>query len=319
MRIGQNPAKFIQESPDPAPVTVVIVTYIPVMSGYFAQSLDILKLCLNSLWAHTHTDYDLMIFDNASCAEVRQYLLDTQDEGRIQYLMLSDENIGKAGAWNIVFGAAPGEIVAYADMDVYYHPGWLSAQMKVLDTLPNVGMVTGMPMWSPPEFSTGTVKWASKIPDVVIERGKFLSWEDYYRHSRSLGVDEPKAKAHFDSVDDLRMTYAGQQFYVGASHFQFVAPAAVLRRVLPIPNRRPMGQVRLLDVAINERGYLRLSTPEWWVQHVGNRLSETEFHAGVPSGKPKSSQPRRPWLLRWRLTERILYWVYHRLFEFLHR
>ena len=318
MRIGQNPAKFIEESPQPERVTVATVTYIPVTSGYFAQSLDILKLCLNSLWEHTQAEYDLMVFDNASCPEVRQYLLEQQAAGRIQYLMLSEQNIGKAGAWNAIFGAAPGEIVAYADSDVYYYPGWLTAQLKVLDAFPQLGMVTGMPMWSPPEYATSTVAWAEKNA-VQIEQGKFLPWEDYFRHSRSLGASEAKARAHFDSVEDLRLTYSGQPYYVGASHFQFVAPAAALRSVLPIPNKRPMGQVRLLDVAINEQGYLRLSTPEWWVQHLGNRLSETELAQGIPTTSLDERLRNRPWILKWQLAEDILYWIYHRLFEFLHR
>ncbi len=319
MRIGQNPAKFIEASPKPARVTVATVTYIPVMSGYFAQSLDILKLCLNSLWEHTQAEYDLMVFDNASCPDVRQYLLEMQAEGRIQYLLLSEKNVGKAGAWNAILGAAPGEIIAYADSDVYYYPGWLTAQLKVVDAFPKIGMVTGMPMWSPPEYATSTVAWAEQAPGVIVERGKFLPWEDYFRHSRSLGSDEAKARVHFDSVDDLRLTFGDRQYYIGASHFQFVAPTTALRSVLPIPNERPMGQVRLLDVAINERGYLRLSTPEWWVQHLGNRLSETEFAAGIPTISLKARQRNRPWILKWQFAEDALYWIYHRLFEFLHR
>lgn len=319
MRIGQNPAKFIEASPQPARVTVATVTYIPVTSGYFAQSLDILKLCLNSLWEHTQAEYDLMVFDNASCPEVRQYLLEMQDAGRIQYLMLSEKNIGKAGAWNVIFGAAPGEIVAYADSDVYYYPGWLTEQLKVVDAFPQLGMVTGMPMWSPPEYATSTADWAEKTPGALVERGKFLPWEDYFRHSRSLGAEETTARTHYDSVTDLRLTYQGQPYYIGASHFQFVAPAAALRSVLPIPNERPMGQVRLLDVAINARGYLRLSTPEWWVQHLGNRLSEAEFAAGIPTLSLESRPRNRPWILKWQFAEDALYWIYHRLFEFLHR
>ena len=319
MRIGQNPAKFIEQVPQPARVTVTTVTYIPMLSGYFEQSLDILKICLNSVRENTDEPYDLMVFDNASCPEVRQYLLEEQEQGRIQYLLLSEENVGKAGAWNVIFGAAPGEVIAYADSDVYYYPGWLSPQLEALDKFPNVGMITGMPMWSPEEFSTSTVQWAEEDPEVVIERGEFLAWEDHWRHARSLGGDEARVRKFFSDVEDIRLTFQDKYYYVGAGHFQFVGYKKVFQSVLPIPNNRPMGQVRLLDVAINERGYLRLSTSDWWVQHLGNRLSEDEFKVGGPQTNLKGRERNRPWILKWQLAEDFLYWIYHRLFEFLHR
>jgi len=158
MRLGQNPAKAIDHVAKPARVTVAVVSYIPFLGGYYSQSLDVLKACLESIWSNTDQPYDLLVFDNASCAEVRTYLAAQQQEGRIQFLLLSEKNIGKGGAWNFIFAGAPGEIIAYADSDIYFLPGWLPAQLKVLETFPNPGMITGMPMWSPAEYSTSTVR-----------------------------------------------------------------------------------------------------------------------------------------------------------------
>ncbi len=318
MRVGQNPAKFIKQVHQPAKVTVATIVYIPLLSGYFEQSLEILRFCLNSIWENTDQPYDLMVFDNASCLEVRHYLHEMQEQGRIQYLLLSEENVGKAGAWNIIFGAAPGEIIAYADSDVFYYPRWLSAQLSVLEEFPNVGMVTGMPMWSPEEFSTSTIQWAEDHPEVELEQGNFISWDDHWRHARSLGGEEKRVRKFFSKVEDIRLHYQNKHYYVGAGHFQFVGYKKALQSVLPIPNERPMGQVRLLDVAINERGLLRLSTPEWWVQHLGNRLSEGEIMNREAETSLKERENNRPWILRWQLAEDFLYWIYHRLFEFLH-
>ena len=99
MRIGQNPAKAIDHVPEPARVTAAIITYIPFLNGYYEQSLEILKVCLGSLWQNTPQPYDLLVFDNASCPEVRAYLLDAQQQGKIQFLVASDQNIGKGGQW----------------------------------------------------------------------------------------------------------------------------------------------------------------------------------------------------------------------------
>jgi glycosyltransferase involved in cell wall biosynthesis len=323
MRIGQNPAKSVDFVAQPERVTVAVLSYIPTLGGYYAQSLEVLKACLSSIWENTRLPYNLMVFDNASCPEVRAFLSEAHTQGKIQYLVLSEQNIGKAGAWNFVFGAAPGEYVAYADSDVYHYPGWLAPQMELLETFPQAGMVTGMPMWTPAEYSTATADWAEQNPEVTVERGKFLPWEDYWRHSRSLGAEKAKARVHFDSVEDVTMLYQGQRYYIGAAHFQFVARKSALQSVLPIPSKRPMGQVRLLDIAINEQGYLRFCTPDWWVQHMGNTLQD-EFH---PQGTEALTKPAergfaKIWRAKiWRIkpVRKIVNWLYHRTFEILYR
>ena len=48
MRIGQNPAKFVKEVAQPARVTVAVLNYIPFQSGFYAEALDVLKVCLES-------------------------------------------------------------------------------------------------------------------------------------------------------------------------------------------------------------------------------------------------------------------------------
>jgi glycosyltransferase involved in cell wall biosynthesis len=314
MRVGQNPAKSQKTVAQPENVTVAVVSYIPTMGGYYAHSLEVLKVCLNSIWENTRRPYDLLVFDNASCREVREYLRDVHEEGRIQYLVLSEKNYGKPGAWNFIFGASPGKYIAYADSDVYHYPGWLEAQIGVLESIPGTGMVTGMPMWTPEEYSTATVDWAEATAGVKLERGKFLSWEDYWSHSRSLGADESDARAHYDTIENLRVTCQDARYLVGAAHFQFVAPKAVLQSLLPIPSNRPMGQVRLLDIALNQGGYLRFCTPDWWVRHLGNTLE------GGP-GAMRAEPARKPMgrILGRGVPRRIVSWLYHKTFEILYR
>ena len=125
MRKGQNPAKFINRVAKPERITVAVLNYIPFLSGFYAQTLDVLKTCLGSIWAHTDLHYDLLVFDNGSCQEAVDFLLNAQDEGKIQYLILAEKNQGKGGAWNIILNAAPGEIIAYTDNDSYFYPVWL--------------------------------------------------------------------------------------------------------------------------------------------------------------------------------------------------
>ncbi|TAK12386.1 MAG: glycosyltransferase family 2 protein [Anaerolineae bacterium] len=309
MRIGQNPAKAIESVRAAERVTAAVVVYIPALAGYYAQSLDVLKACLSSLRQNAGGPLDLLVFDNASCEDVRTYLNEEHVAGNIQYLVLSEHNVGKAGAWNFIFNAAPGEFIAYADADVRFLPGWLAPHLAALEAFPQAGMVTGLPLLTPPEFSTATVARAESELDVHVERGRFISWEDFWRHARSLGGDEPKARAFYEANEAVRLERNGAHYYVGAGHFQFVARKRVLQQVLPIPSTRPMGDVRQLDERINAAGFLRLSTPEWHVEHMGNVLPEG-------AAAQELVRPRRG--LRGPL-RRLVQWVYDRSFEWLYR
>jgi len=319
MRVGQNPAKFVDEVPQPAQVTAAVISYIPFMEGYYAQSLEVLKACLTSLREHADMALDLMVFDNASCAEVQEYLLGEQAAGRIQYLILSEQNLGKGGAWNAIFGAAPGKYIAYADSDVYFYPGWLSPQIKALETFPQVGMVTGMPILTPIQYSMATVDWAEKMKDVRLSKGQLISWEDFWFHASSLGDDEERARAFYAENEAHAITFKGKTYYIGSSHFQFVARKEALQSITPIPFTRPMGEVRQLDALINEKGYLRLCTSERYVRHMGNTLPE-EMKSLVEGDRPvKRKAGRRKGLSGFGPVRRFLQWVHQWSFDVLYR
>ena len=281
MRLGQNPAKSIDSVPQPQRITVALVSYIPFLGGYYAQSLEVLKTCLGSLWASTRTPFDLLVFDNASCAEVRDYLQEAHSQGRIQYLVLCDKNVGKGGAWNLIFQAAPGEIIAYADSDVHFRPGWLERSLEILAAFPQAGMVTARPMRTPQTFYTSTLEWARQQADVQLEQGNFLPWETYLEHVLSLGTTEEQAREWFASRQDIRLTRQGVSAHVSAAHFQFIAPKSILSQFVPFEMNRPMGQVRSLDEQMNAAGYLRLTTCEPLVKHLGNRLEEGKAQDGI--------------------------------------
>ena len=310
MRVGQNPARFVEKVAQPAEIMVAVVNCIPFLSGYYEQSLEVLKVVVESLNATRVSahPYDVMIFDNHSCGEVRNYLKEASDQGKIQYLVLSESNIGKIGAWNFMFAAAQGKYIVFSDGDIEFRPGWLSASLELFETFPNVGMVTARPLPTPKEFSSATYKWA--LDEKVLEEGPFIDREIIAEHARSLGI---KTKAGGSKVPwhMSRVTFDGKVAYVGAAHFQFMSRRDVLQKIVPIPSDQPMRGERTLDIAINQAGLLRLTTVEPLVAHMGNCPPD--------SGKVLDSRPQRKTLLRRFLhlsgIRRLLLWVNNQIFR----
>ena len=311
MHVVHNTARFVEKVAQPADITVAVVNCIPFLSGYYEQSLDVLKACITSIHANTPEAHDLMVFDNHSCREARQYLQEAYEQDIIQYLVLSDKNIGKIGAWNFIFGAAQGKYIVFADGDVGFHPGWLPASLALFDAFPNVGMVTARPLRSPMEYSSATLDWARQQAPGVYEEGQFLDWDCYWEHARSTGYTEEKARAEFPKGRDHRLVCQGKTAFIGATHFQFMARSELFRQIIPLPSEQPMRGERALDVEINRLGYMRLLTDKPYVWHMGNTLTDSARIA-APARKRKPLLRRLLWLP---FIRRPLLWLNNQIFR----
>ena len=319
-RIGINPNRGQLTEYRPSRITLAMLTYLPNQAGYFAERLAVTRLSLESLIAHTPKPTDLIVFDNGSCPELVNYLCQLHDQGLINYLILSSSNIGKISALQVIFRAAPGEIVAYSDDDVFFLPGWLDAHLKIMDTYPQVGLVTGFYIRSHLRYATHSIEAFTKQPGVQVSRGLLIPHELEQHYIDNMGRSWDSYQQEVNGLEDIQLSYQGVNALASAGHHQFVTPRQLMLDVLPTWDKNLMGKMIELENAVDQLGYLRLSTSTPVTRLLGNVISAenaAEAHRlglSAQAGtviKPQGNLISR--IVRIPLIKRLTLWLYNRL------
>jgi glycosyltransferase involved in cell wall biosynthesis len=298
MRTGVNPAKAGLPAYQPQRLGVATIVYIPSEEGYFHDSLEILGYTLASLRAATSQPFDLLVFDNGSCQEVVAALRKFYEQGQIDWLVLSKHNIGKAGAWNWIFAAMPNELIAYADSDVLFRPGWLEATLEVVKAFPQAGMVSAQPNFYDVMDGQGVAHLKLQGENGYTFGEYWPSREIIDEYCLGIGAtDEVAAPFYTKPLPAVSNAGLGVGAVIGASHMQFLIPRQVARQVVPLPASMGLrrAETMSLDHKIDALGYLHLSTQKPYVFHMGNTLSprllkEVGGVVGTGAHRPNESQ-----------------------------
>jgi hypothetical protein len=318
-----NPGRGKKSDYQPARVTVAVLTYIPNQVGYFQDRLQVTRTCIQSILANTSVAYDLMVFDNGSCTEAVEMLRELRMSGQIDFLLLSAQNIGKIGALKMIFAAAPGEIIAYSDDDVFFMPGWLERHLEIIDTYPNVGAVTGM--YIKPHMKEGvsaTLKFANRS-DVHSEKGNLVDRNLEQHYIDQTGRTWQRYQEEINGLEDVHLTYKGVDTFASAGHYQMTVPREPVLKALPANwTGNLMGQMRDLDVAIDQLGMLRLCTTPPTIRLLGNQIDEQSASVlrsnGVDVAGASKSKEMTGWkkkFFRLPLVQKLAYFFYERLFR----
>jgi hypothetical protein len=319
-RIGINPNRGQVTEYRPARITLAMLTYLPHQAGYFAERLAVTRLSLESLIAHTPQPFDLLVFDNGSCPELVGYLCHKRDQGLINYLLLSNTNIGKIGALHEIFNAAPGEIVAYTDDDVFFLPGWLEAHLGILETYPRVGLVTGFYIRSHLRYATQSIEAFTQQAGVQVSRGLLIPRELEQHYIDNMGRSWESYQEEVKGLEDIQLNYQGMRALASAGHHQFVAYRQLILEALPSWDNNLMGKMIELENNVDQLGYLRLSTFEPVTHLLGNVISAENASEAIRLGlratsgsinKPNTAPINR--VMRIPMIKRLILGLYNRL------
>lgn len=275
MRTGFNPNRRAP-LPAPPPFIASVITHLPSTEGYHEQRLEIVQLCLNSMRENAETKPYIMIFDNGSCPALTDWLY---EDYKPDTLILSP-NIGKFSARAAIFRQIhPGIIISCSDDDIYYYPGWDTAQLGILHTYPNVGVVSGYPVRTQFRWAIDSnMSWAEEMMDLgdhnfEIEHGRFIPDEYERDFAISIGRDPDFQLGEYTKDDeDIKFRYNDIEAYATSHHCQFLGYAGRLAPLTTWDGLATTDEREGWDHKIDDAGLLRLCTIKRYTQHIGNIL-----------------------------------------------
>ena len=296
MRVGNNPSK-IKGSPayNPTQVGIASLTYIPALEGYFRESLDVLSVHLASLRDSLNQDCDLHVFDNGSCPEVIDFLQEQWQNGLIDWLSLSQHNLGKNGALNWIFSAMPNDFIAYSDSDVFFRPGWLEESLSIFDSFDKAGMVSAQPVFF--DFLRGQGKTHQMIDGAVGYQLELLKPRSEIIEEYCDGINASEELRQQFNEQELQVAVnnkSGKRAVTTATDMQFMLSKEVARKLVPLPIAGALTARDAIDIplGIEKLGYWLLSSAEPLVWHIGNTISG-ETHKEVDPYLNKSVSSHR--------------------------
>ena len=106
------------------------------------NALDATVECVNSIIEHTHYPYRLIIIDNGSGKETRDWLLRLKDKpGLDLQLIRNEENLGFVKAVNQGMRASGAPYLCLMNNDTVAASGWLDEMAAVMETDPAIAIV----------------------------------------------------------------------------------------------------------------------------------------------------------------------------------
>mgnify|MGYP003988457095 CR=1 FL=1 len=281
-RLGRHPMKKGDglNTPKSKKLSITTIVHIPETTGYWENCLNVLDLCISSIYAHTPVEFDLYVFDNGSCSEVKEYLHDHQKNGQIQFLTFSKENVRKTGGLNFLLNQADGEYVAYLDSDAFVLPGWYEKSLEIIEEYDNVGQVTAIPLARNKSISDQELKALKENSEITISKGKDLIPEMYVKaHAESVGKDyDEYVYNRLNDREDVKLTKNKISAILGSVDFQFITSNSVINDVI----RKKLSDISELrgddiyipiwEKRLRDADYKMFSTEDYLVHHMGNKI-----------------------------------------------
>lgn len=272
MRIGFNPQKDKVQLASDFFHQVVMPVYIPNHDGYFKDSFDILKLCLESLFKTSHKRTYFTIVNNGSCSDVRDYLDELFKNERIHEI-IHTSNIGYINAMlkGITGNGFP--FITNTDSDVLFLENWQEATYAVFNVFPKAGAVSPTPNSKMIKFLTGNLLFDEGLTNKV-RFSKVKNPQAMKYFAFSIGNKNLFSKVNLKKY--LTINKNDFAAVVGAGHFVVTYKSDVFDVLDERFTKFVLGGDSdfIFDFPVVKKGLWRLSTTDNYAYHMGNTLEE---------------------------------------------
>ncbi|NVK50389.1 MAG: glycosyltransferase family 2 protein [Cyclobacteriaceae bacterium] len=273
MRTGVNPAKLDFKIPKKYHHRIIIPVFIPEISGYFKDLMEVYRLCIESAYKTQHGRSAITVVDNGSCEQVKLWLRDFLDQGLIETLITHTENVGKIDA---IIGAARGcreDLITLSDSDILFRNGWQEEVEQVFQSFPNAGSVAPFPIARHMYYHSSSTQKAVIFGDMEFR------FQETNEHQMIKEVYDSYGWNYVPDYDGILpvLEKNGKVAVMGSGHQVFTIRRELFFSMPLEPSFIKIGagsELNWIDKPINELGAWRLSTLKTWVHHMGNQLTE---------------------------------------------
>lgn len=291
MRIGMNPQKQDNKILLNTNHRIIVVVYIPELTGYYQNILQVFKLCLESIIATKNNQCAITVVNNASCKEVLDFLDDSFRNGKIDCVIHHRENIGKIDA---IIGAARGTrepLITMTDVDILFKNGWQENIENIFRKVKNVGSVSPISVRKSMNYGTG-----STLKNILFRKVKFSlqpipqNFADYNKYLLSINWPQEITNDKLWPIIEEN----GVKAILGSGHQVLTIRREILFKTVPTsPSLTLVGgnsEFDYVDDPINKAGGMRLATYSNFAYHMGNTVEDWMLSIQDNNIKSKANQ-----------------------------
>lgn len=274
MRIGFNPNNHSDLNILSTSHRVIIPVYIPNNTDYFADSLNVFKVCMASLLKTINSDTAITIISNGSSAEVNNFINELQYDKKIDRVIFNTQNIGKINSIVAEARACSESYITFADADVFFDKDWLKQTYSIFKNFPKAGYVSTNPVPDGYGFATATLLdnfFNGKLKSITCD--KIIDRNDLFHFHKSIGRD----KQLTDSLLNKKIAYLENEIccFIGAGHFCCTIKKETILKFVPKTQANLSGaEKEYLDMPTAQSGLWILSSIKSYVYHLGNVLEK---------------------------------------------
>jgi len=312
MRVGTNPHKDEHINDAGYLHQIIIPVFIPHFEGYFKDSFNVLKLCLQSVFTTIHNQTFITIVNNGSCDVVKDYLSELHNQNKIHEI-IHTHNIGKLNAILKGLAGTAIELVTISDADVLFLSGWQNETIKVFDALPKVGVVGLVPQFNLHRVNSSNVLFdnffSSKLKFIPVKNKKALvAFYDSIGWTREYNPNYLEYQLGIEVQSNVKV-------FVGSGHFVATYKKDIFSEIVSnIPFKMGGSSELYLDECPLEKGYWRVTTYDNYAYHIGNVAEEWMQKIGKQQKKETSTYIKSGFSTQKKVSN-ISYFIKNKLFK----